>query len=450
MRAFRITSAAAALVAFALLSNCGKKAAGPTAPITPAPQCSVRPSSLDFGSVTVGHGNFVSFTLRNAGGDTLSGSLHSSSPVFRLASDSTYALAAGDSQAVSVQFAPVAEGPQTAVISTSAGCQVSCSGTTPAAPVCQVSVSQLDFAGVLVGSTKELPLTLTNLGGGTLTGALAATGSGFSPRSPADFSLGAGQSVVRYVRFAPEREGPYAGTITLGGSGCGPIPCSGQGAVPALPRIAALDFGSVAIGQGKELTFTVYGSACGSQPYAVCADEESREFVLQGAINDSVSVDCDKNYTINFPRTYSVTFRPSSADSSGGLVYLRCLQDQIDGTYHDFGYVVCTGVGYPVGGTPQCQLSATGINFGTVAVGSHVDRTLTVTNAGGGVLTGSVAPSGCPEFTAVGDPTVALGPGQSATYTIRFTPSQGGHAYTCYAFVGHPYCSMVTYSGQGQ
>lgn len=146
----------------------------------------------------------------------------------------------------------------------------------------------------------------------------------------------------------------------------------------------------------------------------------------------------------------SSAFRPSSADSSGGLVYLHCLQDQIDGTYRDFGYVVCTGVGYRVGGTPKCQLSATGINFGTVAVGSHVDRTLTVTNTGGGVLTGSVAPSGCPELTDVGDPTVALGPGQSATYTIRLTPSQSGHAYTCYAFVGHPYCSMVTYSGQWQ
>lgn len=73
--------------------------------------------------------------------------------------------------------------------------------------------------------------------------------------------------------------------------------------------------------------------------------------------------------------------------------------------------------------TPTCQLSTTSLNFGTVSVGSFEDRALRVANVGGGVLNGSVAPLGCPEFVVQQDPMSSLGPGQPKAYTIRLAPT---------------------------
>ena len=76
--------------------------------ITPS-AITVIPASLDFGSIQAGTTEELSFTVQNSGGGTLSGNASVSFP-FSIISGSSYSLAAGVSQTVTVQFSPNSAG----------------------------------------------------------------------------------------------------------------------------------------------------------------------------------------------------------------------------------------------------------------------------------------------------------------------------------------------------
>ena len=76
--------------------------------ITPA-QLGVNPGSLNYGSITVGLTNSLSFSVINSGQQTLTGTVATASP-FLITSGSPYTVAGGQTATVSVAFAPVAIG----------------------------------------------------------------------------------------------------------------------------------------------------------------------------------------------------------------------------------------------------------------------------------------------------------------------------------------------------
>lgn len=105
----------------------------------PAPRCSVSPGSLDFGTVTVGYSATRSFTIRNTGGGTLSGTVSGGSSAYSSpslpAGSYSYSLGPADSATFRVNFAPNAGGgPQTASFDVGHGQSVSCTGVGRVAP----------------------------------------------------------------------------------------------------------------------------------------------------------------------------------------------------------------------------------------------------------------------------------------------------------------------------
>ena len=97
---------------------------------------------------------------------------------------------------------------------------------------------------------------------------------------------------------------------------------------------------------------------------------------------------------------------------------------------------------------PACQVSPTSLNFGTVYLGSHRDKTFTITNTGGGTLTGTVSES-CSHYSIVsGGGSYSLGAGQSVTVTVRFAPTEE-KTYTCTIETGTGICSDVSCTGTG-
>src|SRR5499426_3894283 len=69
-------------------------------------------------------------------------------------------------------------------------------------------------------------------------------------------------------------------------------------------------------------------------------------------------------------------------------------------------------------------VSPTGtVNFGTVSLGGAVDRTFTLSNTGGGALSGSAA-VGAPFAVVSGSPFTLAAGGTSQAVTVRFTPTQ--------------------------
>lgn len=96
---------------------------------------------------------------------------------------------------------------------------------------------------------------------------------------------------------------------------------------------------------------------------------------------------------------------------------------------------------------PACSLSVSALSFGTVSLGSTAERTFTLTNTGGGTLRGTVS-STCAEFSLLGTATYALGGGQAASFTVRFSPTSTG-ARACTLSTGGA-CGAIPCSGTGQ
>ena len=97
--------------------------------------------------------------------------------------------------------------------------KISNTNTPPPPPVLSVSpATPLNFGSVPINTPKELPLTITNTGNGTLTGS-ASTSLPYSINTPANFSLAAGQSQVLTVRFNPTSTAASQGTIAVFSNG---------------------------------------------------------------------------------------------------------------------------------------------------------------------------------------------------------------------------------------
>ena len=164
-----------------------------------APVLSVTPTSLAFGSVTVNSTKDLTFTVTNSGGGTLTGSVTTSSP-YSVTAGSSFSLGAGAGQVVTVRFSPTSSGNflgNASVSSNGGSASVTLSGTGTAVstnPLLSVTPTSLAFGSVMVGSTKDLTFTVTNSGGGTLTGSVTTS-------SP--FSVTVGSSFSAYPNNSP-------------------------------------------------------------------------------------------------------------------------------------------------------------------------------------------------------------------------------------------------------
>jgi hypothetical protein len=201
---------------------------------TEPPACQLTPPQLDFGSVQVGSTRDLTFTIKNTGGGTLTGSVTESCGAYSIQSgDESYSLAANQEMTVTVRFAPTTTGAQTCTVSlggTACG-SVGCSGTgTESPPVCQLTPSELAFGSVQTAQTKDLTFTIKNTGGGTLTGSVTESCNAYSIQSgDGSYSLAANQEKTVTVRFAPTSAGSQVCTVNLGGTACGSVGCSGVG-----------------------------------------------------------------------------------------------------------------------------------------------------------------------------------------------------------------------------
>ncbi len=350
MRRMRLAPVLLFLVlAASLWTACGKKSS-PTAPPANPPVCTVRPTSLDFGIVPLGHGSDLSLSVTNTGGGTLVGTLIDTSTAFTIFGDPSYSLAAGQGAGFTVSFAPLREGSQSASIRVGAdGSQtVICTGTTPSAPECQVRVlsPSLDAGAVEIYSSKDIQISLTNAGGGMLVGTVTSPKADFKVVGSPSYSLSASQSATFTVRFTPTKVDTQTCLVNTGSPQCGSFVIAGTGTRPPGEQFANLDFGRVAIGQSAERTFTVYTAACGTNPYGVCAITplEAR-FWVDGSSVGAIHYRCDLNHDVTFPRTYTATFVPLAAGTQHCVITFQCESVEYAG-YTTFGYATCTGVGY--------------------------------------------------------------------------------------------------------
>ena len=194
----------------------------------PAP-CTVSPTSIDFGGVIVGNSRDRSFTITNNSGESLTGDVTESCAHYSVESGGSYNLSPGQSQTVTVRFAPESEGTHTCTIDLgNAMCRsVFCTGV--GVPPCAVSPTSIDFGRVAVGGSLDMDFTITNTGDDALVGSVSEACDHYRIESGGSYNLATGESQTVTVRFAPESTGTHTCSIDTGSPLCGDVFCTGVG-----------------------------------------------------------------------------------------------------------------------------------------------------------------------------------------------------------------------------
>ncbi|HTS07167.1 MAG TPA: choice-of-anchor D domain-containing protein, partial [Candidatus Eisenbacteria bacterium] len=384
------------------------------------------PTSLSFGTVTVGNKQTLSETVTNTGGTsvtisqvTISGSGFSFTGI-----TTPVTLTAGQSATFSVSFTPSSAGSASGNLTITSNASnptltipLSGSGVTPG--TLGANPTSLGFGSVTVGNKQSLSETITNNGGTSVTiSQVAISGSGFTFTGiTTPVTLTAGQSATFNVSFAPSSAGSASGNLTITSNASNPtltVPLSGSGVTPGTlgANPTSLSFGSVTVGNNKSLSETVTNTGGTSITISQVAISGSG-FSFNG-ISTPVTL------TPGQSATFSVSFAPSSAGSASGNLTITSSASNPTLTIPLSGSGVTPGT---LGANP------TSLGFGSVTVGNKQSLSETITNNGGTSVTISqVAISGSGfSFTGITTP-VTLTAGQSATFSVSFAPSSAGSA----------------------
>ncbi len=380
--------------------------------------CALAPASYDFGTVAVGDSATIVFVLSNTGDRTLTGTVAVLDCTgFALTSGAgAYSLEPGNARDVTVRFRPTQPGSFGCTLN-AGGCSASIYGNGGLNPVCSVSPTVLDFGSVEEGSFADRTFSIQNTGGGTLSGTVSASCTGYSlPSGGGSYTLGAGQSRTVTVRFTPPASGTFTCSVATG-SDCAGVAATGTGTAAAVCGVspASLSFGTVAVGSSVDKTFTITNQGGGTLSGSVTSACPDFQIVSGGG---AFSLGAGQG------RTVTVRFQPAAGGSSSCTVATgtQCRDVPVDGT----GQL-----------PPTCSIEPDTLDFGTVLLRQYQERTFTITNVGGGFLTGSVSES-CPAYSlTAGSGFYSLTSGQSKSVTVRFTPTA----------IGTSICSVATGTG---
>ncbi len=186
-------------------------------------------ANINFGNVNLGTFSERTITISNVGGANLNVSgLSTTNPVFTVVSPAApFTIPPGNSVPVTVRFTPSASGTQTGSLQIASNdpdeptykLSLRGNGVQPPAnePDISITPTSLDFGQVVVGSSTDRTLTISNLGAQTLTvSSLTSSDSAFtvvSPATPFDVAPSADQVVT--LRFSPISAVTYSGSLQL-------------------------------------------------------------------------------------------------------------------------------------------------------------------------------------------------------------------------------------------
>jgi len=456
--------------------------------IPPPPECVVDPTLLAFPDTEIGQTSLAEFTIQNIGGDALTGYVSEGCPAFNLVSGGgSYILYPGLSRTVTVSFTPLAEEDYSCIINTGTPycSDVTCNGSgTWTQP-------DSDFLGIYfdeTGTSNQIEVTSTQFLTSYLCILEASAPSGVSGWEcsisgtedvlvvdwslqgtainilvPPEFFVGLAdplpwqESIVLmeftylvnqpgvfefYLHPAPIPSMPGHMIYAAGDDPGNLIPLNWASGSENLPVTIitslvntpectidppALAFGEVELFEPDYRTFTITNT--GGETLFIAVPDSCDVFqVVAGAGPQTLESGQSHTATVQFTP-------PDTLDYSCAMNFGS-----------EFCYdLPCTGTGIP--DYPICSLCPADLDFGMVMEGMSIDRTFTITNTGGDLLTGTVT-DGCGPFTVIaGAGEFSLYRHESLPVEVRFTPPALGE-YTC-DLVIDGICEDVTCSGSG-
>jgi hypothetical protein len=392
------------------------------------------PSSVSFGSVQTGKSQSASQTLTNSGGSsvTITQAAATGSGFSMSGITLPLTLAAGQSTSFSVAFAPQTNGSVTGGVTIASNASnpslaVGLSGTGVTAGALTSSPSTVSFGSTQTGKNQTASETLTNSGGSSVTiTQAAATGAGFGVSGiTLPLTLNAGQSTSFNVTFAPQTSGTVSGgvaitsnasnsTLNIGLSGTGVT----AGALSASQ--SSLSFGSVQVSNSGGASETITNTG-GSSVTITQTNVSGTGFSVPGL---------DLPLTLNAGQslTFTAVFAPQTTGAvTGGI---SVISNASNATLA----ISLSGTGTAAG---QLSVSPASLSFGSVTVGAGKSLTGSLSAIGASVTISSGS-SSTSEFALSGISfPLTIPAGQSASFTVTFTPQASGAASASATFASN-------------
>ena len=399
--------------------------------------------SVDFGNVTAGGSKTLTVTATNSGTKSVTVSSASVSTKYFsvIAPSLPVAIGAGQSTALSMKFTPNATGSfsATATIDSDASNAVtslSLSGTGVGNGQLALNPTSQAFGSVTVGTKASATVTLTNNGGSSVNISQASvSGTGFQLSGiTAPVTLNTSQSTTFTVTFAPQTTGSVSGAVTITSDAANPtltLALSGTGISPGAlgSNPTSFSFGSVSVGGKQTLSETVTNT--GSSSVTVSSVGISGSGFSLSGITAPMSLGAGQS------ATFSVSFAPQSAGAVSGNLTIGSTASNPTLTIPLSGTGTTTAVG-------QFTASPATLGLGSVVVGTSGTATGSLTASGASVTV--TAASANNSVFSVGGLTlpVTIPAGQSAPFTVTFSPQVTGAASATLTFTSNAQPSTTT------
>jgi hypothetical protein len=402
----------------------------------------LNPTSEVFGNVTVGSTKSQTVTLTNGDSSIVSISQVSvDNTAFSISGITTpLSLAASQSATFTVTFTPKSSGNASGTVTITSGggspgltMAVSGTGVTPGA--LSANPPSLSFGSVTLGNQSSLSETISNTGSTSVTlSQVGITGTSFSVSGIATpLTLNGGQSATFSVSFVPAASGSVSGSLVITSTATNStltIPLSGTGITPGAlaANPTSLSFGNMNVGSSGSLSETITNTG-GSSITVSKVGITGTGFSFSG-ITTPLTLNGGKS------ATFSVSFAPTSAGAVTGNVTVTSTAT------NPTLAIPLSGAGVSTVG--QLTVSPATLPLGNVTVGSSATATGTLTASGASVtVTGASSNNAAFAITGFSLPhTIAAG--QSANFTITFTPTAAGAVNTTLTFTSNAQSSTTT------
>jgi hypothetical protein len=273
----------------------------------------------------------------------------------------------------------------------------------------------VDFGSVIVGSSANQTLTVTNSGQGKFTlSTVSASGPGFTISGlSAPQTLASGQSVNLTVVFKPTAAGQESGNISVAIGTQGPQlvgSLNGVGSTTALSVApSVVSFGNVNVGSPVTQSLRLTNSSSAS----VAIKSVSATGTGFGISGLTTPQTLTPNESVNF----TAEFNPKTAGNETGAISI--------GTAGTPLTVGLNGAG--VSSAAELVASTTSLSFGSVTIGDAPTQQVTLKNTGNAKADiSSVSLTGS-NYTVSGvTSNLVLAPDQSAILTVEFGPKTTG------------------------
>jgi len=383
---------------------------------TPAPQqISLNPTSLNFGTITVGGTGNGTATVSNVGGSNLTVSLISVSGgpfgVSGITTPST--IVPGGSVTLDVTYSPTIAGSNSGAISFTSN--------DPQTPTSTISLAGTATAAAVAPTITTAPVNQTVTAGQTASFTVVAAGT--APlsyqwqKNGANIAGATAASYTTAVTTTADSGSTFravvtntAGTVT---SAAATLTVNAAPAAGIQVSSTSINFGNSVVGSNSSQVLIITNTGTATLSITQVNTSGSTSFSVSG-FSLPLNVNAGKQTTI------TVAFLPTSVGSVSGNISI------VSNVPTSPTSVGLSGAG--IAATLTLGINPTSLSFGNVTTGTaSATKNVTITNTGNANVTISqITASGAGYLVTGGSTPVTLSPSQNLTLTTQFSPTVTG------------------------